>query len=80
MQVARLGHADRGMQQDICLCLLGRLQSDLTMHAVHRFTGMKADDILPAHLDKQMTQFLWCVTQGFEIVVNRQLHTGDRSA
>ncbi len=80
LQIARLGHADRGMQQQMGLDFLGRLQGHLTLHAVHGFAGLKGHHLAPAHLVEQGPQLFRAVPEAAEVVVHGALNANDGAA
>ncbi len=73
VQVTGLGHAHGGVQQDVAADLLGRLQGDVALQAVHGLAGLEGHHLAPAHLGEQGAQFLGGVPQGLEFKVHRQL-------
>jgi hypothetical protein len=73
VQIARLGHADRRVNEDIGLCGPGGLQGDLAVQAVHGLAGVEGHHVLPALLGEQVAQFFRCVAQGLEVELDGQL-------
>ena len=77
LQIARLGHAHGGVQQDVALDVLGGLQGDLALQAVHGLAGLEGHHAAPAHLLEQGAHFLGGIPEALEIIVVRQLDTLD---
>ncbi len=48
VDVARLGHAHRGMNQKICLHLLRRAESQFHVGTMHRVAGLERNNPAPA--------------------------------
>jgi len=71
VQIPWLGDADGGMQQDMHLLLLGRVQDDLPVQPVHGVAGMKGENPPPAHLIEQAAHLFRRIPQGFEFIMNR---------
>jgi hypothetical protein len=58
VDVARLRHADDGLDQEIRLDVLGRAKRQLLVGAVHRVARLEGDDAAPAELLKAIAKLL----------------------
>lgn len=50
VNVARLGHADNGVDEDVGLLRAGSADRQLTVSTVHWVSGLEGDNLLPAKL------------------------------
>ena len=73
VDVAGLGHADHGMDQQVGLGRLGGAVGQLLVGAVHRVAGLEGDHPAPAQLAEPVAQLLRRVAQMLEIVVHGRL-------
>ena len=73
IHVAGLGHADGGMNQKICLRLLGGAERQLNVSAVHGIARLERHHTAPALAGKLGAQFRRSVAEHAEIVVRRRL-------
>ena len=69
VHIARLGHADGGMNQEVGFDLLGGAESQFHVGAVHRVAGLESDDAPPSQAGKLGTQFRGRQTQAAEIIM-----------
>jgi hypothetical protein len=80
VDVARLRHADDGVDEEVRLRLLGRAEGQLLMRAVERVAGLEGDDAAPAELAEIGAEFVRRVAAGLEVVVDGRLDAGHRAA
>ena len=73
INVARLGHTDRGMDQQIRLDLLGGAHGQFDVGAMHGIAGLEGDDTGPAQAAEFGAQFGGSQAQRAEIIVGRRL-------
>jgi hypothetical protein len=80
VDVARLGHADHGMDQQVRLRLARGAEGQFLVRAVQRVARLEGDDAAPAELAEIGAQLVRRVAAGAEIVMRRRLDAGDRPA
>ena len=80
VDVARFGHADDGVNEQVRLNLFRGPESQFLMGAVQGVPGLERHDLAPAKLPEVGAQFVRCVAAGAEVVVDRLLDAGDGSA
>ena len=80
IDVARLGHAHDGVDQQVGLRLLGGAEGQFLMRAVQRVARLEGHDAPPAELAEQRAQLVGRVAPTAEIVMHRLLDAGDRPA
>ena len=80
VDVAGLGHADHGLDQEVGLGRLGGAEGQLLVRAVHRVAGLEGDHAAPAQLPEPVAQLLRRVAQMLEIVVHGRLDALHRAA
>ena len=61
VDVARLRHADDGLNQQVRLDVLRRPERELLVGAMHRIARLERDDAAPAELLKAIAKFFRCV-------------------
>ncbi len=69
VDVARLGHAHRGMDEQVGLDLAGGPQGQLDMSAVHGVAGLESDHPVPAQLGETRPQLRRAQPQRLVVVV-----------
>jgi hypothetical protein len=79
IHVARLGHTDDRMDEQVRLRLLRGAESQFLMRAVQRVAGLERHDTPPAKLAEERAQLVRRVAAAAEIVMHRLLDTGDRA-
>jgi hypothetical protein len=80
IDVARLRHADDGLNQQVRLDLFGGAKRELLVRAVHRIARLERDDTAPAELLKSFAKLTRSITQVLEIVVTRYLDAAQLAA
>ena len=80
VHIARLGHADDRMDQQVGLCLARGAEGQFLMGTVQRVAGLESDDAAPAQLAEMRAQLVRGVAAAAEIVMRRLLDAGDRAA
>ena len=80
VDVAGLGHADDGVDQQVRLRLVGGAEGQFLVRAVQRVAGLERHDLAPAELAEIGAQLVRGVAAGAEVVVHRLLDAGDRAA
>ena len=80
VDVARLGHADDRVDEQVGFFFLGGAERELVVRAVHRVAGLEGDDLPPAALGELFAELGRRVAQRFVVVVQRQLQALDRAA
>ncbi len=80
VDVARLGHADDRVDQQVGLRFPGGAEGQFLVRAVQRVAGLEGDDLAPAELAEEGAQLVRRVAAGAEIVVHGLLDAGDRAA
>jgi hypothetical protein len=80
VHVARLGHADDRVDQQVRLGLARGAEGQFLVGAVQRVAGLEGDDLGPAQLAEEGAQFVRRVAAGLEIIMHRLLDAGDRAA
>ena len=73
IDVARLGHADRGMNEQIRFHLLGGAHGQFDVRAVHGIARLEGDDCGPAQAAEFGAQFGGSQAQRTEIIVRVRL-------
>ena len=77
VDVARFGHANHRMDQQVRLRLARRAERQFLMGAVQRVAGLECHDLVPAHLAEIGAQFVRRVAPRFEIIMHRGLQAFD---
>jgi hypothetical protein len=80
VHVARLGHADDGVDEQVGLRLARGAEGQFLMRAVQRVARLEGHDAAPAHLAEEGAHFVGRVAAGLEIIVHGLLDAGDRAA
>ena len=80
VDVARLGHADDRVHEQVGLFFLGGAERQLVVGAVHRIAGLEGDDLPPAALGELLAELGRRVAERFVVVVQRQLQALDAAA
>ena len=80
VDVAGLGQAHDGVDQQVRLRLPRGAEGQLLMRAVEGVAGLERDDLAPAELAEVGAQLVGRVAAGAEIVVHGRLDAGDRPA
>ena len=80
VDVARLGHADDRVHEQVGFFFLGGAERELVVGAVHRVAGLEGDDLSPAALGELFAQLGRRVAERFVVVVQRQLQALDLAA
>lgn len=73
VQIPGLGLSDRGMDQDVGVVLLGRIDHHLPVQPVHHRARVEGDDPPPAELAEHVAEPLPVVPEGLELVMRREL-------
>ena len=79
VDVARLGHADDGVDQQVRLGLTRGAEGQFLVRAVQWVPGLEGHDLAPAQLAEQRAQFVRRVAAGLEVIMHRLLDAGDRA-
>ena len=80
VDVARFGHADDGVDDQVRLRFTRGAERQFLMRAVQGIAGLERHDTPPAHLAKERAEFVRRVAAGLEIIMHRLLDAGDRPA
>ena len=80
IDVARLGHADRGMDQQIRLDLLGGAHGQFDVRPMHGIARLEGHDFGPAHAAELGAQVGGSEAQRAEIIMRRSLYLFHLSA
>lgn len=80
IDIARLGHADDRMDQEVGFGVAGGAEGQFLMGTVKRVAGLEGHDLAPAHLAKEGAQFIRRVAATLEVIMHRLLDAGDRTA
>ena len=80
VDVARLGHADDRVHEQVGLFFLGRAERELVVGAVHRVAGLEGDDLPPAALGELFAELGRRVAERAVVVVQRRLQALDLAA
>lgn len=80
VDIARLRHADNGVNQEIAACLCRSQASQLNVRTMHRIASLERAHCGPPLRNKFGTQLLRRKTQRCVVVVHRQLNTTHRAA
>ncbi len=80
IDVARLGHADDGVDQQVGLDVARGPQRQLLMRPVHRVSRLECDDLAPAELTEAIADFIGSIPKMLEIVVGWRLDTAKPAA
>ncbi len=80
VDVPRLGHADRGMDQQAAADLLGGAAGEFEVGPVHRVAGLEGDDLAPAAPCELGAQLVGRLPQVDEVEVRRQAQDFERAA
>ena len=73
VDVARLGHSNGGMKQQVRFYLLRGAESEFLVRAMHGISGLKGDHSPPAETRKFGAQFRGCQAEGPKIVMGGML-------
>ena len=63
IDVARLGHADDRMDEQVGFFLLRGAERELVVCAVHRVAGLEGDDVAPALVREVVAEFGGCLAE-----------------
>ena len=77
IHVARLGHADAGIDEKIRFHLLRSAEGEFHVGAVHRIAGLEGDYFAPSQAGELSAQLRRRQAQSAEIIVRRQLQAFD---
>jgi hypothetical protein len=80
VDVAGLGHADDGVDQQVGLRLLRGAEGEFLMRAVKRVAGLEGHDAAPAELAEIGAELVRRVAAGLEVVVDGLLDSGHGAA
>src|SRR3954451_14465367 len=80
VDIARLRHADDGMDEQVSSLFLRGTERKLVMRTVHRIAGLEGDDLRPASLAEFFTKLLRRAAERLVIVVDRELQALDGAA
>ena len=80
VDIARLGHADHGVDQQVRLRFARCAERQFLMRPVQRVARLERHDALPAQFAEIGAQLVRRVAAGLEIIVDRLLDAGHRAA
>ena len=80
VDVARLGHADDRVDEQVGSIFFRGTERELVVRAVHWVAGLEGDDLGPAELGELFAEFVRRVAEVLVVVVERKLEALDAAA
>jgi hypothetical protein len=76
IDIARLGHADDRVYQQVGFNIARRAKSQLLVSTMHRITRLERDDFPPTHFFESTAQLGGCFPEMSEIVMHGRFDAG----